>query len=81
MLDLHNCDQELPKEPKQADYQLHDETGNRGGEASTSSADQSSLEPIGNEHTAKWKVYTTMARKLAEQVRGITPALPITLLQ
>ena len=78
---IHQCQtltciyvQELPKQPKQADHQLSDNTGNRGGEVSTSSADQTPLEPIGNEHTAKWKVYTTMARRLAEQVRSVTPA-------
>lgn len=76
---MHWCitDQELPTEAKQVDHQLHDKTGNRGGEASTSTADQSPLGPIGNEHTAKWKIYTTMARKLAEQVRGIALALPL----
>ena len=67
--------QELPKEPAQTQHQLPDETVNRGGEASTSSPNQSPMEPIGNEHTAKWKVYTTTARRLAEQVKSVTPAL------
>lgn len=49
---------------------MSDETGNRGGEASSSSPNQAVPEPISNEHTAKWKVYTTMARRLAGQVRN-----------
>ncbi len=44
------------------------ETGNRGGEASTSAQGTSLAEPIGNDHTAKWKVYTSLAKKLVAQV-------------
>lgn len=40
----------------------------RGGEASTSEAAAQPEQPIGNEHTAKWKLYTTQGRKLVAQV-------------
>ena len=44
------------------------QTGNRGGEASTSAAGPSLAEPTGNDHTAKWKIYTNLAKKLVAQV-------------
>ncbi len=44
------------------------ETGNRGGEASTSASGPSLAEPDGNDHTAKWKIYTGLAKKLVAQV-------------
>ena len=41
----------------------------RGGEASTSEPAAELQQPIGNDNTAKWKLYTGMARKLVAQVR------------
>lgn len=48
----------------------------RGGEASTSgagSANGAPEQPKGNEHTAKWKLYTNQGRKLVAQVLSHTP--------
>ena len=45
-----------------------DESNQRGGEASTSAASVETEKPTGNDHTAKWKLYTTKARKLVAQV-------------
>ena len=60
--------QEPPKVASEASQQQ--ETNNRGGAASTSTSTEPLLDPIGNEHTAKWKVYTTLAKKLVAQVTG-----------
>ncbi len=60
--------QDAPKDTPVTEQVTGVESGNRGGEASTSSSAGPSMEPHGNEHTAKWRVYTTLAKKLVAQV-------------
>ena len=61
----------LQEPPKVASGASQQETTNRGGAASTSTSTESLPDLIGNEHTAKWKVYTTLAKKLVAQVTKI----------
>ncbi|DBB11019.1 TPA: hypothetical protein ACH3X3_006500, partial [Trebouxia sp. C0006] len=56
-----------PKDVEPPGQPAATETGNRGGEASTSASGPSLAEPTGNDHTAKWKVYTSLAKKLVAQ--------------
>jgi len=60
--------QDPPKDVEPPGQPAATETGNRGGEASTSASGPSLAEPTGNDHTAKWKVYTSLAKKLVAQV-------------
>lgn len=60
--------QDPPKDVEPPGQPAATETDNRGGEASTSASGPSLAEPTGNDHTAKWKVYTSLAKKLVAQV-------------
>ncbi len=60
--------QDPPKDVQPPGQPAATETGNRGGGASTSASGPSLAEPTGNDHTAKWKVYTSLAKKLVAQV-------------